>query len=1158
MQQLKPNEYRAACRGCHGGCVHILTVENGKVVAIRPDPDSPLNHGHICEKGLTVMEQMYHPDRLLHPLLRVGERGSGQWKQISWDEALDRIASRLTELKATYGPECIATITGTGRHMVSYLKRFGLALGPPTIASAGAVFCLGPRNTAGFSTSGVYSCVDYYGKTRPQCIVVWGSNPAVSGADGELQWHPQKCMEEGSQFIVIDPLKTELAEKADLWLQIRPGTDGALALGILNILIQENLYDHEFVGHWTYGFEQLKQRCAEYDIDRVSSITWIPKEQILKAAHMMASVKPMTLEWGCAIEQSFNSTQPCRAIYMIPALTGNYDVPGGFIEGKRLNTFRHEPDDPGDELINNYPYRYLRQCAHPNQIIDAIKTERPYKVRGLLSFANNSLLSLPDSRRVYESLTQLDFFVCSDCFMTPTAELADIVLPTALWPELDCIFYMPEYSEQVILCQQKVVQVGECRPDEDVFVDLCQRMGLDYGADSQRELLNKELDAVAEHCPELTGMTFETMQKLGYYVPKPEYYRYKKRGGFFTTTGKYEFWSTEMEQLGGDPLPSWHEPPVTPVSRPDLKTQFPYILTTGGRRMQYFISNNRQIRSLRRQYPFPLVRMHPDTAAENGLEEGDWAYIRTFRGRITQKVKLDDTLNPKVINCDFGWWYPEVETPDHGWFESNANMLTSCDDGCDDYLGSYQFRSLLCDVYKNPDCGIEQRYYQSKLYLDLPEDTSSDSIVISHNQCILCRECVHTCETVQGIGAIDIRMKDGITQVTAVRDKLADTNCVGCGQCRASCPTGALRIKSDVDRVREALRDPDTFVVAQVAPKVRVGVGGQLRFPEDMNAMPYLVPALHQLGFDLVFDTVFGADLTVVEESNEFLERLQANQGLPLMTSCCPAWVKYCKTNFPDFRDNISTCRSPQQMLGAVLRAWYEKQPDRAGKRLVVVSFMPCTAKKAEIRLSESKNDGIQSVDYSLTTVELLQMLEQAGLDASQVTPSPADEPFSEGSGGGTLFGVTGGVTEAVLRYLSPTLGYDTISWTAESGVRGFESIKRATLKQDGLTLRIAVVSGLKTAGELLQRIRDGEEQLDFLEVMACPGGCIMGGGEPVEAYEKQKLGQQRSETLYHYDTVCERKSTQDNPILTPLWDTLIAGHEHELLHRNFAQVSEP
>ncbi|GHV33289.1 hypothetical protein FACS1894187_01140 [Synergistales bacterium] len=710
-------EYKCACRGCHGGCVHILTVENGKVVSVRPDKDAPLSRGHACIKGLSIIEQMYHPDRLLYPQKRAGARGGGQWERVSWDEALDTIASRLTELKNTYGAKCISAITGTGRHLVPYLWRFTRALGTPNITSAGALICIGPRKNAGFSTSGAFCCVDYYSDTRPECIVVWGANPTVSGGDGELQWHPRRCAREGTKFIVVDPQKTELAEKADIWLRVRPGADGALALGILNVIISERLYDHDFVENWTFGFEELRERCAEYDLTRVAEITWVPEDLIRRAARMMASVKPLSLEWGCAFEQSCNATQTCRAIFMLPALTGNYDVPGGFVESKHIAPTKRDPVMPPSELINDYPYRSLKPYAHPYEALDAVRSERPYKVRALMSFANNSLISLPDSKFVYESISALEFFVCMDVFMTPTAALADIVLPAALWPEVDCVFCMPEFSEHTVLCQQKVAQVGECKADEDVFIELCRRMGLDYGADSQRDLINTELRNMASRFPEMAALDFDKMKELGWFTPPRTYYNYKKRG-FKTPSGKFELYSNEIARLGGDPLPSWVEPPVTPISRPDLIGEYPYVLTTGTRRQQYFISNNRQIKSLRRQYPFPLVRLHPDTASENGISDGDWVYIRTPHGRITQKARVEPDIDPRVVNCDFGWWYPEAGAPDYGWQESNANVLTSCEDGCDPYMGSYQLRGVLCAVSKNDDRGhdIERRYYESEYY----------------------------------------------------------------------------------------------------------------------------------------------------------------------------------------------------------------------------------------------------------------------------------------------------------------------------------------------------------------------------------------------------------------------------------------------------------
>ena len=1146
-------EFKAACRGCHGGCIHILTVEDGKVVKVRPDPEAPLNQGHACEKGMTIIEQMYHPDRLLHPLKRKGPRGSGEWERISWDEALDTIAQKLSALRNEYGPECISSITGTGRHVVPYLWRFTKALGTPNITSAGALICLGPRKNAGFSTSGTYGCVDYYGEEKPKCLVVWGANPAVSGADGELQWHPKDCAKNGTKLIVIDPVKTEMAAHADLWLQIRPGTDGALAMAIINVIIQEELYDHEFVENWTYGFEELVKRAAEYEVRKVSEITWIPTKDIIKAARMMAENTPMALEWGCAFEHGFNATHTSRAIYFLPALLGSYDVPGGFVESKQIAPTKREPRDPGGKLINSYPYRQLKPYANPHQVLDAIRMEYPYKIRAMLSFANNTLLSLPDSARVRECLMDLDFFVVTDIFMTPTAAMADIVLPAALWPEVDSVFCMPEFAEHTVLCQQKVVQVGEAKQDEDIYIEICKRMGLDYGAATQKEILDQELAEMAGRYPEMEGLTFDKLKEVGYYTPERRYYNYKRRGGFPTPTGKYEFWSKELEEVGGDPLPFWKEPPVTPVSRPDLSREFPYILSIGGRRMQYFISNNRQIRSLRRQYPFPRVSMHPDAARERGIQDGDWVWIRTFRGRITQKAKLDASLDPRVIHCDFGWWYPEAGAPDYGWRESNANILTSCDDGCDPYMGSYQLRSLLCNVYKNNHCDIEERYYNSSLYLELPTDDALAQRYVDPEKCILCGECVRTCATVQGIGAITMVTENGVTRIRAKADKLSQASCVGCGQCHANCPTGALRIKSSVEMVKEAIADPNTLTVVQVAPSVRVGVGELLGFAAGENSMAKLIGALRKLGFDRVHDTVYSADLTVVEEGNEFLDRLQNGGTLPLLTSCCPAWVKYCEENWPEFRDNISTCRSPQQMLGSIMRKYYESPEHAEGRKVVSVSIMPCTAKKGEILRPDSYTEGRRDIDFSLTTDELLGWMAEEGMTADDCPESTADDPFGLGSGGGTIFGVTGGVTEAVLRYLSPKLGFSSYAWTAETGVRGFEGIKRITLDVGGTTVRIAVVSGLKNAGELLQKVKDGEEQFELIEVMACPGGCIMGGGQPADVYRSLARRQARSEGLFATDGTTDIKASQENESMNRFWAEYLAGKEHTFLHRNLA-----
>ena len=708
--------YKTACRGCHGGCLYDITVEDGRVVKARPAADGPLNRGRGCVKGLSIMEQMYHPDRLTYPMKRVGPRGSGQWERITWDEAYDTIAERMNALIAAHGPECISGLTGTGRHHLPYFFRLGNAIGTPNFTTVGGIICLGPRRTAAAMTSGLFAGVDYFGPTRPGGILVWGANPAISGADGELQWFIKDAVQEGIPIVVVDPKPTELAQKAKIWLRIRPGTDGALALGILHILISEELYDRDFVENYTHGFEELKQACKDYTPDRVAEITWIPRERIVEAAHWIAKTKPLGLEQGCAFEQTVNAMDTCRAIYMIPAITGNWDVPGGFVESMEIAPAGLMPPNVlSDEmkakaLSGGYPFLLKDTMAHPYLMLEGI---REGKIRGLFVNANNTLLSVADSAHTYDCLKEIEFMVYMDIFMNPTAQLADLVLPAALWPEVDCVFAMPEFGDQVLLSQRKCVQVGECKSDEEFFLELCRRAGWNYGFEDQRAMLEEQMREMTRRRPEYAGFTLDDLREQGYLAPERTYFNYKDRG-FDTPTGKYEFYSTAMAAMGQHPVPEWHEPPETPVSRPEQSKEYPLVLTTGGRHQPFFISNNRQIDSLRRQYPFPLVHMAPETGEKYGIRDGDWVYIQSPRGRITQKAHFSPGMDERVVSCDFGWWYPEAGAPEYGWRESNANILTWGAPPYDPFLGSYQFRGLMCRIYPNPECSIEERYREWK------------------------------------------------------------------------------------------------------------------------------------------------------------------------------------------------------------------------------------------------------------------------------------------------------------------------------------------------------------------------------------------------------------------------------------------------------------
>mgnify|MGYP005839218335 FL=1 len=435
-----------------------------------------------------------------------------------------------------------------------------------------------------------------------------------------------------------------------------------------------------------------------------------------------------------------------------------------------------------------------------------------------------------------------------------------------------------------------------------------------------------------------------------------------------------------------------------------------------------------------------------------------------------------------------------------------------------------------------------------------PIDTSSHAIIRDPNKCILCGDCVRMCDNVQNINAIDFAYRGTDAQVMpAFNKKIAETDCVGCGQCRVVCPTGAISIHTNIDVVWEALADKNTKVIAQIAPAVRVAIGDHFGYAKGENVMGKLVGVLHRLGFDEVYDTSYGADLTVVEESKEFIERFTSGQKMPLFTSCCPAWVKYCETKYPEFVPNLSTCRSPQQMFGAVVREYYKDPEKNEGKKIVSVSIMPCTAKKEEILRPESFTNGKQDVDYVLTTTEVVRMIRKSGIVFDKVEIEAADVPFGIGSGSGVIFGVTGGVTEAVLRRLQQ--GHSRVDMEAikKSGVRGDEGIKTLTYDYNGREIRAAVVNGLANADKLLQQIKNHEVEYDFVEVMACRRGCIMGGGQPVGAGPRTRKA--RAKGLYDTDVNMQIKKSNENPMVLALYEGLLKGKTHQLLHRNLGST---
>jgi len=432
-------------------------------------------------------------------------------------------------------------------------------------------------------------------------------------------------------------------------------------------------------------------------------------------------------------------------------------------------------------------------------------------------------------------------------------------------------------------------------------------------------------------------------------------------------------------------------------------------------------------------------------------------------------------------------------------------------------------------------------------------DLSSPCIVRDPNKCILCGDCVRTCAEIQAVGAIDFAHRGSKLEVTpAFGKKLADTDCVGCGQCRVVCPTGAITVHTNVTEVWDAIADPNIRVVAQIAPAVRLAVGDKFGLPKGTNAMGKLVAAMRIMGFDAVYDTNFGADLTIVEESKELAERLEKNENLPLFTSCCPGWVKFCETKYPEFADNISSCRSPQGMFSAVVKDYFAEADKEEGKKTFVVSVMPCTAKKAEIKRPDNFTDGRQDTDSVLTTIEIIRMIRQAGIKFEELEGEAPDMPFGVASGAASIFGVTGGVTEAVLRHLSEQKGHQIISQISFSGVRGDDGLKETSIKLGDRDVKIAIVNGLANAADLLEKIKSGEAHYDFVEVMACRRGCIVGGGQPLPMGARTRKN--RADGIYAVDRQSQIRFAEDNPIVAQIYRDVINGNEHRLLHRNMRE----
>jgi len=477
-------------------------------------------------------------------------------------------------------------------------------------------------------------------------------------------------------------------------------------------------------------------------------------------------------------------------------------------------------------------------------------------------------------------------------------------------------------------------------------------------------------------------------------------------------------------------------------------------------------------------------------------------------------------------------------------------------------LANHDRECTTCD--RNGSCKLQDlsnRFGVKKIRfgerdVKLPLDHSSRSLVRDPNKCILCGDCVRMCSEVQGIGVLDFAGRGSQTVVAPAFNKnLAEVECVNCGQCAAVCPTGAIVVKDETDRAWAALNDPTKTVVVQVAPAVRVALGEEFGLPAGEIVTGKLVAALKRLGFDKVFDTSITADLTVIEETNEFIKRLQSGERLPQFTSCCPGWVKFAEHNGADFLNNLSSCRSPQQMFGSLVKKHWAKDLGKKPDEIFVVSIMPCTAKKYEAALSNMTTEGVADVDLVLTTQELARMIREAGLVFDQLDVESFDTPFGFTTGAGVIFGATGGVAEAVLRAAHEFVTGQPIEQVNFEAVRGFADRKEATVEIDGQEIKVAVVHGLGNAKKLLEEIREGKADYHIIEVMACPGGCIGGAGQPISPDRETK--KQRAKGIYNADKLSQLRKAQDNPMVAKFYERWLkepnSAEAHEALHTTYS-----
>jgi anaerobic selenocysteine-containing dehydrogenase len=713
---------RTTCRFCLVRCGMLVETGDGKP-HVKGDRAHPLSRGYLCPKGKASVDMTLSPKRLLYPLRRDGARGSGQWRRVSWDEALDDIAARLNAIIARHGARAVAVQSLPPKDYFAY-DLFLDAIGSPTFFKHDSHQCFTPQLIADVLTYGnLFTYPAYTELKGTDLAVLWGINLAETNASKHQR--VRDAVRRGCRTIVVDPRPTQAAREATLWLRVRPGTDAALALGMIHVMTERGWYDREFVADWTLGFEALAARAVEYPPARVAEITWVPAGLIVEAARLVGEAKRPALYTFIGATMGGNSVATLRLMGFIPALAGKIDRPGtnGFLPPTGVRMPSYYGADPAlgrarrlDEMLSADkfplfagPKAITAPYPHPRQVIDAMLTGKPYPVKALWTSCN-PMVGLEDTCTTMRALQSLDLLVVSELFETPTARLADYVLPITTHLESNAI---AEYSGLNMICARvrALEPRGEAREEGWAVIEVARRMG--YGerlpVKSYEELLDYRLQPI--------GITFAQLARQGAYLRPNEFEKFRSgrlrrdgKPGFNTPSGKIEFASQALAAHGYDPLPDFVEPPLSPYSTPDIAREYPLVLVSGTRTVELYSTLGIEVPRLLKRRPYPTLEMSPQTAARLGIREDEWAEISapTTQRTIVRRVALVEGMHPDVVNAE-GLWYMPGEDLIAGTLAVGANVLTPLRDDVDPVIGGSIARCILCRVRalgdRRPDFG---------------------------------------------------------------------------------------------------------------------------------------------------------------------------------------------------------------------------------------------------------------------------------------------------------------------------------------------------------------------------------------------------------------------------------------------------------------------